>query len=494
MKLWIMYKSPVMIETFSPSEYMLEMAKNNGIDGELVYYESLALSVENKSTFLYYNGKLVTRLPDVAFIRGYPFEIIKYLEDAGVKIINGYAGMKLCKDKFETHKALRMLKDLVQPRTLFIKNGSFDFLKEKLNLPFVAKVLSGSGGEGVELITNEEELNLFKLNYDDSEFIFQNFIETSKKTDVRVYVIGSNVAGAIRRVATNDPFKANISLGGVSKKYELADRYKELAVKIAKKLSLEVCGLDFMFGEGDDLIFCEANGNAAFRGFMAQGKNIQNDIMKYIKEEYGEYKNIQNDIYDNKNRANSFVIKNGARDYIISAPHAVSQRRNGKYKGSDLNTDKLAYYLHQNHNSTAIIKTKNTGSAEKDDDANFQKESPYKTALINLVKKTDAKIVIDVHSMKKERLLGVIAGISGGENIKNDEEFKKFVYDTFSDFYAIKFDFDGLYGSENTIANSVAKSTNAYGLQLEINTELLASNHHMKKLAELIAKIPSYFK
>lgn len=282
--LWIIYtKSHLKVATYSPA-LMSKAASDNGIENEVFYSEFFSVELCYGEEVLYYKNERVNNLPDVAFFRCYNFMVMEYLTKRGVKLVNSYEGMKKVRDKFETHKVVDKLK-ISQPVTILSSYPDFELLKEKLTLPFVMKDNSGAGGKGVYLINNEQEMmNVLKENKR-VKFIFQKYVSFSKGRDVRLYVVGDRVVGGVIRKATKDDFRSNISLGGVSEKFLPSKELKMSALKVAEALDLKICSVDFLFND-NEFTFCEANGNAAFSAFFAQGYNMQKIFMEYIKSEF----------------------------------------------------------------------------------------------------------------------------------------------------------------------------------------------------------------
>lgn len=264
---------------------MAEAASKNQIDFEVLYYSYFSVVINDKNTELYYKDKLITEYPAVVLSRGYNIELLKFLDSKGVTIINGALGTERVLNKYETHLAL-VGEKIIQPKTISPRKYIFEDIKSILGLPFVMKDNFGSQGEGVFLIKSKKRFqNALEAN-PNSKFIFQEYVESSKGSDIRVYVVGNKVVGAINRKAKGDDFRANISLGGSSNPFKVDRKLRKQTLLVAKKLGLEVCGIDFLFGEKGKYIFCEANGNAGYTGFVKFGIIMQDIIIKYIKDKY----------------------------------------------------------------------------------------------------------------------------------------------------------------------------------------------------------------
>jgi hypothetical protein len=81
--------------------------------------------------------------------------------------------------------------------------------------------------------------------------ILQEYIATRPGEDLRVWVVGGRVLGAMRRRSTDGSFKANISRGGDGEPFPLNSAIEALALASAAAVNLEIAGVDLLFdGEG----------------------------------------------------------------------------------------------------------------------------------------------------------------------------------------------------------------------------------------------------
>ena len=81
-------------------------------------------------------------------------------------------------------------------------------------------------------------------------------------------------------------FRANFVDGAGMKAYTPTDSQIEMAVKAAEILGLSFGGIDILFGENDEPVFCEANSNAHFKKlYTVTGVNMAEEILKCILKE-----------------------------------------------------------------------------------------------------------------------------------------------------------------------------------------------------------------
>ena len=136
-------------------------------------------------------------------------------------------------------------------------------------------------GESVFLISSQKEFNAFMNSTADKDmYIEQQFIASSRGKDLRVYVAGDTIIGAVYRFNDYD-FRANVSLGGNFANAPMDDNLRNLTMKIAGILRAEIVAIDYLIGD-DELFFCEANSTAGFHAFNRLGYATTSIIMNYV--------------------------------------------------------------------------------------------------------------------------------------------------------------------------------------------------------------------
>jgi len=180
------------------------------------------------------------------------------------------------------------------PKTVILPNIN----KEKINnlaekvggFPCIIKKVTGSEGRYVGLIKSYQEAIDFLKKFPHpsvlgkKNVILQEYIEESRGSDFRVYCVGNEILGAIRRTAQNNDFRANISLGGTAEQVEISDEMIEYSKKIMKEGKLLFAGIDFIKSNRGFLVL-EINTSADFQGFeKATGINVAGKIIDKFLE------------------------------------------------------------------------------------------------------------------------------------------------------------------------------------------------------------------
>lgn len=235
--------------------------------------------------------------PDFVLFWDKDIKLAKYIENCGIRVFNSSYSIRICDDKSLTY--LYLLDVVRQPKTIFSPLIYYHSLADddefinlaisKLKFPFIFKECFGSFGKQVYLINSKNELVEKIRNAGNFPFIMQEYIKESYGKDLRVYVVGDKIIGAIKRENINGDFRANIEIGGKAYKYDLNSEERDMALKVAKHLKLDFCGVDILFGKDNTPILCEVNSNAYFLG-MNNSLNIkvEDEIIKYIINEIYE--------------------------------------------------------------------------------------------------------------------------------------------------------------------------------------------------------------
>lgn len=221
-------------------------------------------------------------------------KLAKALEGAGLPVFNSSDAIAKCDDKALTflelvhHRDIQMPKTIISPKKFhsdgLVSKNLVSKVGEELGYPCVVKECLGSFGQQVYLASDESELIGLMKDIGDRGYMIQEYISSSKGRDIRIQVVGGKVVAAMYRY-NDDDFRANVTNGGLMKPYEPNQAQTEMAIKVCEYLGLDFGGIDIMFGENDEPIFCEANSNAHFKNlYDCTGINTADEIAKYIRE------------------------------------------------------------------------------------------------------------------------------------------------------------------------------------------------------------------
>ncbi len=253
----------------------------------------IALVLKTNADILVNTGARWDEPPDFALFWDKDVRLCQYLEGKGIKTFNNAKAIEICDDKGLTAIALdgivKMPRTVLAPFSFFDRYASLGFLKEvekSLGYPIVVKERYGSFGSGVYLARDYGELLDIVVDTKSKPLLFQEYIVTSYGRDVRLQVVGDKVIASVMRVNEKD-FIANVTHGGAMYNYDATRAQREMALSACRAIGLDFGGVDILFGELDEPIFCEINSNAHFKNlFECTGINAAEHIALYVQSYY----------------------------------------------------------------------------------------------------------------------------------------------------------------------------------------------------------------
>lgn len=220
---------------------------------------------------------------DFIFFRARNPELSKKLEQRGVPMFNRSEVNVIANDKWKAIQLVQLL-GIASVPTYKIRS-----LQEIKEYPVVLKTTGGHGGMQVELLSNKEDAEVFLHKFPSHSLIAQAYIETYA-TDVRVFMLGSEVVGAVKRIGAPNSFKSNFTLGGTVEKYELSASQEADVIKIAKAIKSDYIGIDFLLLPDGLWLFNELEDPVGARSFFQTTQtDISIPIMEYIDNQMKQY-------------------------------------------------------------------------------------------------------------------------------------------------------------------------------------------------------------
>lgn len=180
---------------------------------------------------------------------------------------------------------------------------------------------------------------------------------------------------------------------------------------------------------------------------------------------------------------NSFEFEKGRfTDVIISAPHTANQRREGKLKYMEPYSGVVAKLLNKYYGYTILYKSKDCN-----DDANYDKTSPYKEFLYEKCKKFKPLIVLDLHCLSKEKDCQINLGTNYGATLNDDTEILNDLIFNLKKFNIKNISTDHpFFATDYTIASSISRDIKIKAIQIEMNTGFISKRKNILKVIKAI--------
>ncbi len=285
----------IAILTQAPNNYsnrrMIEAAEARGHVVDCIHTSRCYMSINAHKPEVHYDGKALPRydaiIPRIgSSMTFYGMAVVRQFEAMGVYCLNKAGPIGQSRDKLLAHQVLAAHR-LGMPTTAFAKSshdtkGILDLVG---GAPVVVKLLESTQGKGVVLADTRKAasalVDAFRgLN---AHFLVQEFVKEAGGSDLRCFVVGGKVVGAMMRTAQAGEFRSNVHQGGSVKKVRLTKEERRTAIKAARVLKLNVAGVDILRSDSGPKIL-EVNSSPGLQGIEeATRKDIAGAIIEYIE-------------------------------------------------------------------------------------------------------------------------------------------------------------------------------------------------------------------
>jgi ribosomal protein S6--L-glutamate ligase len=208
--------------------------------------------------------------------------MLEALEFSGIRIFNRAYSHRRAKDKLATLVWLAHHGVPIPPTTV-TERLAVAVAATKRYQDIVSKPLRGSQGQGIFRLQDPDlAFRIFKiLQTSNQTMLIQKFIKTPGR-DIRVFVVGSRVIGAMYRYAKPGEWKTNISRGAKPTSCPVSPELEELALKAAEALEMDFTGIDVLEADGQ-LVVSEINSAPNWSGLQkATGVDAAEEIVTHI--------------------------------------------------------------------------------------------------------------------------------------------------------------------------------------------------------------------
>ncbi len=267
-----------------------EAALHRGHKVKVLNTIRFSIDLEQGSPDLYFRSRQLSNydavLPRIgASITYFGTAVVRQFEQMDVFCANSSAGITNSRDKLRSLQILSK-HHIGIPETTFVRDRK-DVLPaiERIGgAPVIIKLLQGTQGVGVILADSAKvaEAIIETLQSTQQNVLVQKFVAESKGRDIRAFVVGDQVVGAMRRVAQGSEFRSNVHRGGRTEQVELDATYTETAVRAAQIMGLRVAGVDMLEGKDGPQVM-EVNSSPGLEGIEGCTQlDIAGAVIDYI--------------------------------------------------------------------------------------------------------------------------------------------------------------------------------------------------------------------
>nr|WP_321460937.1 30S ribosomal protein S6--L-glutamate ligase [uncultured Cohaesibacter sp.] len=290
-------KRPLRIALLSrePDNYssrrLVEAAEARGHTIEIIDTKRCYLRMGDLNTEVHYDGKVLPRFDAViprigASVTSYGMAVLRQFSNTGAYCLNSAEAIGASRDKLLAHQILSAAR-IGTPTTAFASSpkDTKDLISLVGGAPVVVKLLSSTQGKGVVLAETRKaaESLVDAFRGLDANFLIQEFIAEAAGADIRCFVIGNKVVGAIKRQAQEGEFRSNLHRGGQATSVKLTKSIRDIARRATKELNLAVAGVDILESKTGPKVL-EINSSPGLEGIEnATRKNIADLIIRHIE-------------------------------------------------------------------------------------------------------------------------------------------------------------------------------------------------------------------
>jgi ribosomal protein S6--L-glutamate ligase len=267
-----------------------ETAQARGHEVVVIKFPECYVEIEqDKPEIRYHAGSLadldaiIPRI--IPGLTSYGAAIVRQFEMMGVYTTAKSIAITRSRDKL---RALQVLSraGVGIPKTFFSRGaGDIDDLIDRLGLPVIIKLASSMQGNGVVLAeTRKAAKSVIQAFYvNDTSFLMQEYIEEAGGSDIRAFIVGNQIVASMKRQSLDDDFRSNIHQGGEGATIKLTDAEKKTALRAAKAMGLQICGVDLLRSKRGPLVL-EVNSAPGLEGIeTVTGRDIATRIVEYVE-------------------------------------------------------------------------------------------------------------------------------------------------------------------------------------------------------------------
>jgi ribosomal protein S6--L-glutamate ligase len=281
--------------TLYSSQRLMEAAAQRGHEARVLDPTHCYMNITSMKPSIHYQGENLLGYDAViprigASITFYGTAVLRQFEVMNSFCLNNSAAISRSRDKMASSQLLAR-KGIDLPITAFAHNPDNieDLIAEVGGAPLVIKLVEGSQGIGVVLAETDNAARsviqaFMGLN---ANIMVQEFVRESGGSDIRCFVIGDKVVAAIKRQGREGEFRSNLHRGGSATLVRLTPQERATAVRAAKIMGLNVCGVDLLRANRGPLVM-EVNSSPGLEGIeKTSGKDIAALMIEYIEKNIG---------------------------------------------------------------------------------------------------------------------------------------------------------------------------------------------------------------
>jgi ribosomal protein S6--L-glutamate ligase len=269
-----------------------EAARARGHEIEVINTLRVSINITSKRPALYYRKRRIDDFDAViprigASVTFYGLAVLRQFEVMGVYPLNESVAIGRSRDKLRCLQLLAR-RGIGLPVTAFTNDPkqAEDVIDLVGGAPVVIKLLEGTQGIGVVLgeTVKSAKSVIEAFQGANVNILVQQFIKEAEATDIRALVIGEKVVAAMKRQGPPGEFRSNLHRGGLGERVRITPQERAMAVKAARTLGLNVCGVDMIRSKQGPLVM-ELNSSPGIEGLeKASGVDVAGLMIEFLEK------------------------------------------------------------------------------------------------------------------------------------------------------------------------------------------------------------------
>ena len=270
---------------------LVEAAEAKGHHIDIINTTQCYVNITSRRPQVLYRGAVLAGYDAViprigASITFYGLAVLRQFEMMGVWPLNESVAIGRARDKLWALQIMSRL-GIGLPVTGFANSAqrSEELIRMVGGPPVVIKLVEGTQGLGVVLgetmpsaKSTFEAFRGAKIN-----ILVQEFVKEADGADIRAFVIGDRVVGAMKRQSGPGEFRSNLHRGGTAEKTRITPEERSTAVRACKALGLNVAGVD-MLRSSHGPVLIEVNSTPGLQGIeQSTGIDIAERIIAFLE-------------------------------------------------------------------------------------------------------------------------------------------------------------------------------------------------------------------
>ncbi len=211
--------------------------------------------------------------------------MLEHMEMAGIKVVNSTYPFRRSRDKYATQYVLHAA-GIPIPQTFTTESLARAYQKTNEMGKTIYKPILGSMGRGSMKFDNADlAYNAYRLlDRLQHPLILQKYVQTPGR-DIRVFIVGDEVVGAVYKYLLEGEWKSNVAQGGRMVEEEMSDEIIDMAFKATEAMGLDYSGVDILESPEGPIVL-EVNASPGWQGLKkATGKDVADIIVRYGVEQ-----------------------------------------------------------------------------------------------------------------------------------------------------------------------------------------------------------------